>query len=146
MPGESVVLYKTRASVTSGGRDHGIARSDDGRLEVRLEMPKELGGSGEDGTNPEQLFAAGWAGCFMSALKTVARNRADLSHVVLTVEISILQSPEGDFDLAAILDLDPIDVSGADPAELMRDAHSICPYSRGTRGNIDVVLKVSGQP
>ena len=72
MPGESVVLYKTSASVTSGGRDHGIARSDDGRLEVRLEMPKELGGSGEDGTNPEQLFAAGWAGCFMSALKTVA--------------------------------------------------------------------------
>ena len=137
-------LYATQATV-SGGRN-GSARTPDGRLEVDLELPIELGGSGGPGTNPEQLFAAGWAGCFLSALQTVAGKKADLSAARLTVSVSVLKTVRGEFDLATVLDLDPIGVEGADPHELMRKAHVICPYSRATRGNISVVLKVLGVP
>ena len=88
----------------------------------------------------------GWAGCFLSALQTVAGKKADLSAAQLTVSVSVLKTVRGEFDLATVLDLDPIGVDGADPHELMRKAHVICPYSRATRGNISVVLKVSGVP
>jgi len=138
----AVTLYETR-STASGGRD-GVVTSDDGHLDVKLDLPRELGGRGGSGTNPEQLFAAAWAGCFLSAIYAVARGSADLSSVRLAVSISVLKSPTGDFDLAAALDLDSAGIDDALAAKLMHAAHEVCPYSRATRGNIDAILTVDG--
>lgn len=138
------ILYTTRATAT-GGRD-GKARTDDGALEVVLATPKELGGNGQ-GNNPEQLFAAGYAACFLSALKFVgtqgkhARPPAEAS-VGATVGIGPRED-EG-FGLAVTLEIS-LPGLDADRAEaLVAEADKVCPYSHAVRGNIEVTFNISG--
>ena len=133
-------LYTAEALASGEGRD-GSARTKDGKLDVNLAGPVELGGSGQ-GTNPEQLFAAGYAACFHSALRVVGRQaKADLtdSAVAAKIHFGALQDREG-YGLAAELDvaLPALDRNTAET--LMAKAHSICPYSNVTRGNMDVAL------
>jgi Ohr subfamily peroxiredoxin len=140
----SKVLY-TAEAVVEGGRA-GHARSSDGRLDVELSVPEDMGGEGGPGTNPEQLFAAGYAACFQSALMSVARGRkldADDSRIVATVGIG--PTGEGGFSLEVSLDLHAPQLSHADASELMSRAHERCPYSNATRGNVDVSLSVDGE-
>jgi lipoyl-dependent peroxiredoxin len=144
MSEELKVLYTTRATAI-GGRDGGSVSTDDGRLSAELELPPALGGAGGPGTNPEQLFAAGYSACFLSALHNVGSGTDGLEGAQLTAEVAIGTTPGGDFGLAVILDLDPGTVEQAQAAALMRRAHALCPYSRATAGNIDVALLVRGQ-
>jgi lipoyl-dependent peroxiredoxin len=137
------VLYTAEATVTGGREGHG--RTSDGRLDVDFDVPSEMGGTGGPGTNPEQLFAAGFAACFQSSMLRYAFGRKlDLSgsRVVARVGIGTLKS--GGLGLAAALDLDAPHMSRADAVYLMERAHEACPYSRATRGNIDVTLTVGG--
>lgn len=140
------VLYTAEATAT-GGRD-GHVRSSDGRLEVDLAAPPELRGSGGAGTNPEQLFAAGFAACFQSALYSVARGRRDpkpdLSDSQLTARVGIGPTGQGGFGLTVALDLHAPRVAREEAEELMARAHQLCPYSNATRGNVDVALAVDG--
>ncbi|CAH0442917.1 organic hydroperoxide resistance protein [Ralstonia pseudosolanacearum] len=135
------ILYRAHANAT-GGRD-GRAATDDGRLDVRLATPRELGGAGGEGTNPEQLFAAGYSACFLGAMKFVAardklRIPADVS-VQGSVGIGAIPNGFGiEVDLA-------ISLPGMDRAEaqtLIERAHIVCPYSNATRGNVDVRLSL----
>ncbi|QDX25016.1 organic hydroperoxide resistance protein [Sphingomonas suaedae] len=137
------ILYSTRATAT-GGRD-GKARTDDGTFEVTLAAPKELGGNGQ-GNNPEQLFAAGYAACFLSALKFVstqgkhARLPTD-ARVSATVGIG----PRADkgFGLAVTLDVSLPGLDASEAEALVAEADSMCPYSHAVRGNIDVALNIA---
>jgi Ohr subfamily peroxiredoxin len=138
------ILYSAEAVVEGGREGHG--RTSDGRLEVQLSVPETMGGSGGAGTNPEQLFAVGYAACFQSALLGVARGRkldASDSRIVSTVGIG--PTGEGGFTLQVSLDLHAPHVSHDDARELMARAHERCPYSNATRGNIDVSLMVDGE-
>ena len=133
------------ASATASGRE-GRAVTSDGRLDVTLAAPRELGGSGE-GTNPEQLFAAGYAACFESALKTVARRRgAGADDVSIDSKVMLGPTDERTFTLAVELDVTLPQITGDEAAHLVRAAHEVCPYSNATRGNIDVALSVNGEP
>jgi lipoyl-dependent peroxiredoxin len=139
------VLYTAEATVT-GGRAEGHGRTSDGELEVDLRLPKETGGSG-GGTNPEQLFAVGYASCFESALGVVARRRKlDAGDVVIDSQVDLSPTSEGGFELGVRLDvtLPSID-DPEEAAEVVRGAHKVCPYSNATRGNIDVQLTVNGE-
>jgi lipoyl-dependent peroxiredoxin len=139
------VLYTAEATVT-GGREEGHARSADGALDVQLRTPTELGGQG-GGTNPEQLFAAGYAACFESALKAVARRRdASADDVTIDSKVSLGPGDDRNFVLAVALDVTLPQLAGEDAAELVRAAHQVCPYSNATRGNVDVALTVNGEP
>jgi Ohr subfamily peroxiredoxin len=140
------VLYTAHAHVT-GGREDGHGRSDDGELNVRLRVPKEMGGAG-DGTNPEELFAVGYAACFESALGTVARRRhLDAGQLAIDSAVSLLPAGNGAFRLAVTLDVSLPSVGDRDTAaQLVREAHQVCPYSNATRGNIDVDLLLGGEP
>jgi osmotically inducible protein OsmC len=139
------ILY-TAEAVVEGGRN-GVARTSDGRLAVHLTVPKELGGDGGSGTNPEQLFALGYGACFHNALLGVARGRQlDASDSTITARVGIGPTAHGGTGLAVTLDLSAPQVTPAEAAELMRRAHERCPYSRATRGNIDVTLLVNGAP
>ncbi len=140
------VLYTAEAMVT-GGRDEGRGRTSDGALEVELRAPAEMGGEG-GGTNPEQLFAVGFASCFESALKLVARRaHQPADDVSITSKVSLLPTPERGFKLAAELDVTlPSIEDPAQAEELVRTAHGVCPYSNATRGNIDVALTANGRP
>lgn len=136
------ILYTTRATAT-GGRD-GRARTDDGAFEVALASPKELGGNGQ-GNNPEQLFAAGYAACFLSAMKFVgtqgkhARVPADAS-----VSATVGLGPRADkgFGLTAKLTISLPGLNTAEAAALVAEADTVCPYSHAVRGNIEVLLEV----
>jgi lipoyl-dependent peroxiredoxin len=137
------ILYTAEATVTGGREGHG--RTSDGRLDVDLDVPSEMDGKGGPGTNPEQLFAVGYAACFQSALLRIATGRkldVSGSHITARVGIGLLKS--GGFGLAAALDLEAPGISHAEAVELMEWAHEECPYSRATRGNIDVTLTVGG--
>jgi osmotically inducible protein OsmC len=137
------ILYTAEATATGGREGH--AQTSDGRLNVDLDVPSEMGGTGGPGTNPEQLFAAGYAACFQSALLRFASERKlDLSGSRITARVGIGPLSSGGFGLAAALDLDAPRVSRADALELMERAHETCPYSRATRGNIEVTLTVGG--
>jgi osmotically inducible protein OsmC len=137
------VLYTAEATAMGGREGH--ARTSDGRLDVDLDVPSEMGGSGGPGTNPEQLFAAGYAACFQSSLLRFAAGRKlDLSGSRITARVGIGTLSTGGFGLTAALDLEAPGISRADAFELMERAHETCPYSRATRGNIDVVLTVGG--
>jgi Ohr subfamily peroxiredoxin len=136
-------LYTTTVTV-SGGRD-GHAVSDDGVLDVQLRRPKLKGVN--EGTNPEQLFAAAWGGCLQSALMAVARKAgaealAAAAACVVTVEIA--QGPDdlGGYSLAAWITIDIPDLGREQAEELLHAAHALCPYSKATRGNIDVDLRL----
>jgi osmotically inducible protein OsmC len=138
------VLYTATAHVTGGRNGHG--RTADGELDVELRLPKEMGGEG-GGTNPEELFAIGWAACFESALAGVARRqRVDVGEVSIESAISLLPTGEGGFTLAASLNVSIPGVSDRDSAvALVRAAHEVCPYSNATRGNVDVELLLDGE-
>jgi Ohr subfamily peroxiredoxin len=139
------VLYTAHAHVT-GGRD-GHGHTSDSELELNLHVPKQMGGTG-GGTNPEELFAVGYAACFESALATVARRRhLDAGEVTIDSAVSLLPTGEGGFKLAVTLDIALTSVADrATAAELVRAAHDVCPYSNATRGNIDVTLLLRGEP
>lgn len=135
------VAYTAKATAT-GGRE-GTAKSDDGRLDVALSTPKGLGGDDGQGTNPEQLFAAGYAACFIGALKLVAGQAkiklpAD-THINSEVSIG---SIEGGFGIAVKLAVSVGDLDKDTALELVNKAHEVCPYSNATRGNIAVELSV----
>ena len=140
------VLYTAEATVT-GGRDQGHGRTSDGVLEVDLRVPKELGGEG-GGTNPEQLFAIGYAACFESAIKTVARREhTTADDVSIDSKVRLLPTEERGFKLAVELNVDLPSVESVDDARrLVERAHQVCPYSNATRGNIEVQLTANGRP
>lgn len=135
-------LYVAEATST-GGRD-GKSLSSDGKLDVRLSTPKELGGAGGEGTNPEQMFAAGYSACFIGALKFVAgqQKQALPADTAITAKVGIGQIPGGfglDIDLHVALP----GLSETDANALVEKAHQVCPYSNATRGNVDVRLHVT---
>lgn len=136
------ILYAATATAT-GGRD-GSARSDDGVLDVRLSTPRELGGAGGPGTNPEQLFAAGYSACFLGALKFVAaREKVKLpASTSVTGKVGIGQVPTG-FGIEAALTVSAPGIERDTLQSLVEQAHIVCPYSNATRGNIDVTLSIA---
>jgi lipoyl-dependent peroxiredoxin len=141
----SKILYTTEATA-EGGRG-GRAYTPDGRFELELDVPTELGGPGGPGTNPEQLFAAGYAACFQSSLLRVAAGqKLALPNSKVTATVGIGPAHEGGFGLAVSLDLEAPGLDFSEAAALMEEAHERCPYSRATRGNIEVVLSVGGTP
>ncbi len=135
------ILYTAVAHATGDGRN-GHGRTDDGTLDLDLRIPKEMGGPG-GGTNPEQLFAVGYAACFHSALKVVAgREHVDVRDSEVSASVGIGPTDGGAFGLAVELD---VHIPGLDQAEaqaLTEKAHAVCPYSNATRGNIEVKLTV----
>jgi lipoyl-dependent peroxiredoxin len=140
----SRVLYTAEATV-QGGRA-GRGRTVDGRLDVELSVPEGMGGQGGPGTNPEQLFAVGYAACFQSALLGVARGRRlDASGSLIRSRVEIGPTGHGGFGLQVALDLRAPHLSPAEAADLMFRADQRCPYSNATRGNIQVVLSVDGR-
>ncbi|WP_346094633.1 organic hydroperoxide resistance protein [Streptomyces olivaceiscleroticus] len=130
------------AVATASGRD-GRAVSSDGQLDLTLAMPPALGGDGA-GTNPEQLFAAGYAACFASALGLVGRQaKVDTKDVSVTAEVGISSDPAGGFGLSVTLRVELPDVlADGTGARLVEQAHEVCPYSKATRGNIPVEIVV----
>jgi len=136
------VLYTARATA-EGGRD-GHTASDDFKLDVTVAPPKEMGGNGE-GTNPEQLFAAGYAACFQSALLGIARGRnIDIDDCTITARVGVGPVAEGGFGLEVRLELTAPSLSDEDAAALMTRAHKRCPYSRAIDGNVPVELVANG--
>ena len=135
------VLYTARATAT-GGRA-GSATSDDGRLNVTLSVPKGLGGDDGAGTNPEQLFAAGYAACFMGAMKFVAGQQkvALPADTAIASEVGIGPIPTG-FGIQVTLNISVPGVARETAEAIVQAAHIVCPYSNATRGNIDVTLNV----
>jgi lipoyl-dependent peroxiredoxin len=137
------VKYTTKATST-GGRE-GTVRSEDGRFEAKLSMPKELGGAGGDGTNPEQLFAAGYSACFIGALK-VAGQQLKLKvppETTVTATIGIGPRSEGGFGITASLLVDLPGLERDEAERLVATAHQVCPYSNATRNNVDVGLTIA---
>jgi lipoyl-dependent peroxiredoxin len=136
------VLYTAEATAT-GGRKNGRAYSSDGAIDVAINPPKEVGGSGE-GTNPEQLFAAGYAACFDNAMASVARME-DIrpGQTSVTALVSLAKHPEGGYALDVELRVTVPDLPRDQAESLVAKAHRRCPYSRATRGNIEVRLTVA---
>lgn len=134
-------LYTAHATAT-GGRE-GTAKSADNKLDVTLSTPKELGGAGGDGTNPEQLFAAGYAACFIGALKVVAGAAKVTLPNDTAINAQVHIGPVGaGFGIAAELEVSIPGVGKETAQTLVDQAHQVCPYSNATRGNIDVKLSV----
>jgi lipoyl-dependent peroxiredoxin len=136
------VLYTTQATAT-GGRD-GEAATKDGSFKVKLSTPKELGGAGGPGNNPEQLFASGYSACFIGAMKFVASQKkqpvpADTS---VTATVGIGPRSEGGFGLAVTLDVNLPGMDKAAAKQLVEEADKVCPYSNSIRNNVDVKLNV----
>jgi osmotically inducible protein OsmC len=141
----SKVLYTAEAHVT-GGRAEGHGRTSDGTLEIDLLLPKEMGGAG-DGTNPEQLFAVGYAACFEGALGAVARRtKAETGDVAIDSKVALITGEDRSFNVAVELHVSLPSVEDEAAAELVREAHKVCPYSNATRGNIEVTLTANGKP
>ncbi|MET9556656.1 organic hydroperoxide resistance protein [Streptomyces sp. NPDC006645] len=133
-------LY-TAVATAENGRD-GRVSSDDGQLDVVVNPPKSMGGNGA-GTNPEQLFAAGYSACFQGALGVVARReKADISGSTVTARVSIGKTEAGGFGLEVALEASIPNVDAATARDLLEKAHQVCPYSNATRGNIKVDLSV----
>lgn len=139
-------LYTAKAHVT-GGRAAGHGETSDGNLTVDMRMPPELGGDGA-GTNPEELFAVGFAACFESALGAVARRRKlEAGDVEIDSAVMLRPTEDRGFNLAVELDVTLPSIEDPEAAaELVRGAHAVCPYSNATRGNIDVSLTANGRP
>ncbi|KOG89454.1 organic hydroperoxide resistance protein [Streptomyces varsoviensis] len=139
---QSVDVLYTAVATAENGRD-GRVSSDDGQLDVVVNPPKEMGGSGA-GTNPEQLFAAGYSACFQGALGVVARKeKADISGSTVTAKVGIGKTPEGGFGLKVELVGSIPNVDADRAKDLLEKAHQVCPYSNATRGNIEVTLTVA---
>jgi Ohr subfamily peroxiredoxin len=139
------ILYTAEATVT-GGRAEGHGRTTDGNLDVQLRLPEEMGGQG-GGTNPEELFAVGFASCFESALGVIARReRAEVGDVSVDSKVSLLPTEERGFKLEVELDVSLPQVEDPEQAaRIVAAAHQVCPYSNATRGNIDVKLTANGR-
>jgi lipoyl-dependent peroxiredoxin len=141
----SKVIYTAEAHVT-GGRAEGHGKTSDGALEVDLRLPAEMGGEG-GGTNPEQLFAVGYAACFEGAIGAVARRlKLEAGDVEIDSKVSLNPGPERTFVISVELDVTLPSVEGDEATELVREAHKVCPYSNATRGNIEVALTANGAP
>lgn len=139
---QKIDVAYTAVATAENGRD-GRVSSDDGRLDVVVNPPKALGGSGA-GTNPEQLFAAGYSACFQGALGVVARQEnADISGSTVTAEVSIGKTEAGAFGLEVVLSATIPNVAADTARALVEKAHQVCPYSNATRGNIRVELSVA---
>ncbi|MEY4511395.1 MAG: hypothetical protein RLZZ450_3517 [Pseudomonadota bacterium] len=136
------VKYRTSATAT-GGRD-GRSKTEDGTLDVKLATPKELGGAGGEGNNPEQLFAAGYSACFLGALKAVAPSQKLRvpPETTVTATVGIGPRSEGGFGITADLKISLPGLERADAERLVQAAHQVCPYSNATRNNVDVGLTV----
>ncbi len=139
------VVYTAEASV-QGGRAEGHGKTSDGQLEVTLRLPKEMGGDG-GGTNPEQLFAVGYAACFEGALGVVGRReKVDVGDASIDSRVSLITTEERGFNVAVELHVTLPSVEDADQAaRIVAEAHQVCPYSNATRGNVDVKLTANGQ-
>jgi Ohr subfamily peroxiredoxin len=139
------ILYTAEAHVT-GGRAAGHGRTSDGMLEVHLRLPKEMGGQG-DGTNPEELFAVGYAACFEGALGVAGRRaKVETGDVAIDSKVSLSPNGAGGFDLGVVLDVSLPSVEDPETAkEIVRLAHRVCPYSNATRGNIEVAITANGE-
>jgi osmotically inducible protein OsmC len=138
------IAYTAHASATGGRKGH--SRSDDGKVDVDLSVPKEMGGDGGSGTNPEQLFAAGYSACFLGAMRFVAGKDKVTIPDDATVSADVGIGPRDDgtgFGLAVVLTAHVPGLDSATVEGIMQKAHIVCPYSHATRGNIDVQLKVS---
>ncbi len=134
-------IYTAIAHASGGGRD-GHVRSEDDRLDFDTRPPKEMGGSGE-GTNPEQLFAAGYSACFLGAVHAAGRElKLDTTDAAVSGSVSIGDNGAGGFGLAVELDIYIPNVTPDEARQLAEKAHTICPYSNATRGNIEVTLSV----
>jgi Ohr subfamily peroxiredoxin len=137
-------IYTAEAHVT-GGRADGHGKTSDGALEVDLRLPAEMGGEG-GGTNPEQLFAVGYAACFEGAIGAVSRRqKTETEDVEIDSKVSLLAGEDRTFNIAVELAVRLPQLSDDDAVELVREAHKVCPYSNATRGNIDVKLTANGQ-
>ena len=138
-------IYTAEATVT-GGRADGHGRTSDGELEVDLRLPKEMGGE-EQGTNPEQLFAVGYAACFEGAIGVIGRReRAEVGDVSIDSKVSLVPTEERGFTIAVELDVSLPQVEDPEQAkQIVAAAHKVCPYSVATRGNIDMRLTANGQ-
>jgi len=137
------VIYKTSATAT-GGRD-GSARSDDGSVDVKLVVPKEMGGPGGEGANPEKLFAAGYSACFLGAMKAVSGKVGVKvpQDATVSAEIGFGPREEGGYGITADLTVNLPGVDKAEAQKLVDAAHEVCPYSNATRNNLDVGLHVA---
>jgi lipoyl-dependent peroxiredoxin len=146
MPAELKEVLYTAEAVVEGGRE-GHGRTSDGRLDVNLSVPAAMSGDDGPGTNPEQLFAVGYAACFQSALLGVARGRnLDVTGSQITSRVGIGPLTSGGFGLEVSLDLHAPNITAEEGQELMQRADQRCPYSNATRGNITVARSVDGQP
>ncbi|HKO29385.1 MAG TPA: organic hydroperoxide resistance protein [Solirubrobacteraceae bacterium] len=136
------VVYTAEATVT-GGREQGHGKTTDGELDVQLRPPSEGGG-----TNPEQLFAVGYAACFEGALGVAARRaKAEVGDASIDSKVSLITTEDRGFNVAVTLDVTLPQVQDAEQAkEIVAAAHEICPYSNATRGNVEVTLTANGQP
>lgn len=135
-------IYTAEALATGEGRN-GHARTSDGRLDLDLAIPEAMGGSGQ-GTNPEQLFAAGYAACFHSALQLVAREaKADITDSAVGARVGIGPNDAGGFQLEVTLEVTLPNLDHDEAQALADKAHEVCPYSNATRGNIDVTVTVT---
>ncbi|PKK35416.1 organic hydroperoxide resistance protein [Siphonobacter sp. SORGH_AS_0500] len=135
-------LYTAQATAT-GGRN-GQVKSSDGVLDLEVRVPKEMGGSGGAYSNPEQLFAAGYAACFDSALNLIIRTgKVKTGTTTVTAEVSIGKNDAGGFGLAVTLDVTIPGVDQATAEALVEKAHQVCPYSNATRNNVEVILQVT---
>jgi lipoyl-dependent peroxiredoxin len=140
------ILYTAHATADEDGRT-GHTRTDDGKVDFDLSSPKELGGDGGPGTNPEQLFAAGYAACFANAMASSARREGsldDVKGVTVTAHVDFGALGKGRFGLGVTLECNVPALDQAAAEDLVARAHDRCPYSNATRGNIDVKLEVTG--
>jgi Ohr subfamily peroxiredoxin len=141
----SKTVYTAEAHVT-GGRAQGHGRTSGGELEVDLRLPTEMGGEG-GATNPEQLFAVGWAACFEGAIGVVGqRRKAEVGDVGIDSKVSLITAEDRSYGIAAELHVSLPSVEDSEAIEIVREAHQVCPYSNATRGNVEVVLTANGSP
>jgi lipoyl-dependent peroxiredoxin len=140
------VVYTAEATVT-GGRAEGHGQTTDGQLDVQLRLPSEMGGNG-GGTNPEQLFAVGYAACFEGALGVVGRReRKEVGDASIESKVSLITTEERGFNVAVELNVTLPQVEDPEDAKrIVAEAHKVCPYSNATRGNVEVTLTANGQP
>jgi len=135
------ILYSTTATATGDGRN-GHTATEDGQVDVDVRVPKEMGGPG-GATNPEQLFAAGYAACFHSAMKLVAKQmEIDTTDSEVSVTVGLGMQDSGAFNVAVEIDVHVPNASNDDAQRLVERAHEVCPYSNATRGNVDAKLGV----
>ncbi len=138
------VLYRAQATASGGGREDGRSATDDGKIDVKLSTPKEMGGKGGDGTNPEQLFATGYAACYLGALRLVSGKAGTPvgPDTRITAGVGFGKNTLGEgFNLDIDLTVTDHGLDQAVIDDLIAQAHQVCPYSNATRGNVDVRLR-----